>query len=395
MNIVFLTYGLSKNNMHLMPWRYVLEIAKGMMNSGNNVTVVSDGSQEHAPFPTCLPPVRMVKGPFLKDNPLYQACIRESKPDVIYFPVSRRSAISGRISPFEGIPHIAYFPSTWYQPGVTLPLCRKLPFVDAITYAFESLVPGTWLVRALKKKRVLGVATVTDYTADQFIRCDWPRNRTGVFPPGVDSRETGGNSSEIYMRYADKIGGRKYILFMGPSKAIRGIYFLLKAFDRAASMLNEVLLVCLIRKDTGQEGQRFQAALNYLKNRHQVIVIEEKLEKKDVMAFIAGSHAVALPFLLVPSEVPLSVIEALSLGKPVLISETGGTSCFVGKAGIVVPPNDIKALSKGIVHVCSDTELHATLSREARELIARQSNWGQVAQDYVRFTEQVLRDSSS
>lgn len=392
MNFIFLTHGLTQANTHLMPWRYIMEIANGLINMGHSVTVVSDGRHiDKSKIDFNAIPVVQVDGPFSNKNSLYSECIGYANPDVIYFPVSRRSVVSCGILNFDSIPHIAYFPSAWYDPKIILPVLREIPRIDALKYAVESLIPGNLLVRALKKKSVCGIATITDYTAKQFIASGWPESRIKAFLPGLDDPLSNNNyKTDIFLQYIQKIDKKKIILFLGPPKAIRGIYSLLKAFDRAASYNDNIMLVCLMRHDNGSEWKKLQGKTKILLNKDKVLIIDDKLSRDDLACFIQASHAVVLPFLLVPSEIPLAVIEALAHGKPVIVSETGGTSGFASQAGIVVYPNNIDSLSQAIQKMTCDNKFYSSLINSTKRAVKLLPAWNILAKQYLDFTTRIL-----
>jgi phosphatidyl-myo-inositol dimannoside synthase len=395
MNIVFLTYGLTPHNTRLMPWRYILEIAKGIIHTGNDATIVTDGAHEGIEFPSDMPPVKAVQGSFTIDNQLYQACIDKVKPDVIYIPVARRSVFSRSTDCIKGINHFAYFPSPWYEAKRVLRVAGELSFHDAYVYALESLVPGKWLVKSMKKKKISGLVTVTEYTAQSLMRCGWPVTKVKALPPGIDLLQPRVNTSNIYGEWSKRIKDKQYLLFMGPPTAIRGVYFLLKAFDRAAGSLDDIELVCLLRQSSEAEVQRFKKAVMGLKHKERVVVIEDKLAENDVAAFTGASRAVALPFMIIPSEIPLTVIETMALGKPVIITETGGTSQFIGKAGIVVPQNDIGALARTIADIFLNEAAYLALCKEAKRIAKNQLQWQETAQALLDFTAGALTAKKS
>lgn len=65
---------------------------------------------------------------------------------------------------------------------------------------------------------------------------------------------------------------------------------------------------------------------------------------------------------------PVSVIEAMALGLPVVSTNVGGLSFLIdgGKEGLLVPPNDIKAMVNGIIKLKDDRVLTDKLITNAR-----------------------------
>ena len=63
---------------------------------------------------------------------------------------------------------------------------------------------------------------------------------------------------------------------------------------------------------------------------------------------------------------PLVVLEAMSLGVPVVAFDVGGVREQVGDTGLLVPPEDTSALAEALETVAADPELRARLGRAAR-----------------------------
>jgi glycosyltransferase involved in cell wall biosynthesis len=73
-----------------------------------------------------------------------------------------------------------------------------------------------------------------------------------------------------------------------------------------------------------------------------------------------------------PEAGPLSVLEAMSHGLPLIGTDHGGTTEFLsGGAGLLVPPNDEVAMAAAIDTILHDDELRESLVVAARHRIAR------------------------
>lgn len=88
------------------------------------------------------------------------------------------------------------------------------------------------------------------------------------------------------------------------------------------------------------------------------------------MAFMAGSLLVLLPTFPrggFRESCPLIAAEAMSLGKPVITSDTGGGPEVLGDAGIQVPPFDHEALARAIITLLEDEDFRLGLGNAARK----------------------------
>ncbi|WP_055476751.1 glycosyltransferase family 4 protein [Gordonia sp. HS-NH1] len=80
---------------------------------------------------------------------------------------------------------------------------------------------------------------------------------------------------------------------------------------------------------------------------------------------------VVLSASVTPEAGPLSVLEAMAFGKPVIGTDHGGTTEFLRNgAGVLVPPSDPPALTAAIGRVLDDADLRRSLIAEARRRIA-------------------------
>lgn len=98
----------------------------------------------------------------------------------------------------------------------------------------------------------------------------------------------------------------------------------------------------------------------------------------DDAALVAGARAVVHPALVDGTGLP--VIDALAAGVPVVASNVGALGELVEKAGILVPPRDVRRLAAAITTVWADERLHARLVRAvaARTTVTRRT-WLDVA----------------
>ena len=74
--------------------------------------------------------------------------------------------------------------------------------------------------------------------------------------------------------------------------------------------------------------------------------------------------------------VPVSIIEAMALGFPIVSTNAGGMTNLVnnGKDGLLVGKNDVDGMTTQIIKLISDPKLIIELSRNAR-LKAEQFDW--------------------
>jgi len=76
---------------------------------------------------------------------------------------------------------------------------------------------------------------------------------------------------------------------------------------------------------------------------------------------------------------PLKVIDYLAAGLPIVSTDQGDIAALVGRAGIVVPAGDNRAIKTALARLLTDAELRTQLGRAGREQALNNHTWGHVA----------------
>lgn len=94
-------------------------------------------------------------------------------------------------------------------------------------------------------------------------------------------------------------------------------------------------------------------------------------ERDDVPTLLAASHVFALSSR--SEALPVSVLEAMAAGLPVVATRTGGVAELVedGETGLLVPPVDPPALAAALQRLLDDPEFRARLGAAGRARVER------------------------
>ncbi|MEN8132682.1 MAG: glycosyltransferase family 4 protein [Pseudomonadota bacterium] len=191
--------------------------------------------------------------------------------------------------------------------------------------------------------------------------------------------------------------GEPAFLYLGPLTRIRGADDLIRAFadfyetmpsarliiaDRGADVLSEEVL--------HRRGRRYyQQLCSSLGISHAVKWIGFQ---EDMAGTIRGADAVVLPFRLALgySQPPLSVLEAMALGKPVISTSCGCLPELIesGVNGLLVPPGDIPSLTRAMYRIANE---RLSLSPgQIQTRVASQHPWEDAVEETLRVYESVL-----
>ncbi|HEX8200995.1 MAG TPA: glycosyltransferase [Isosphaeraceae bacterium] len=111
----------------------------------------------------------------------------------------------------------------------------------------------------------------------------------------------------------------------------------------------------------------------------------------DVPALLAGAN---LGLLTSRSEgIPLTVIEAMAAGLPVLATRVGGLGEVVadGQTGLLVPPGDDGALADAWLRLADDPDLRRQMGAQGRRRAVADFSEGRMVEGYRRLYQEMLR----
>ncbi len=185
---------------------------------------------------------------------------------------------------------------------------------------------------------------------------------------------------------APTVPGTVNILFVGRLEERKGVYFLIQSVSRVLKACPQARFI-FIGSDT-KTGKGNGSVLQELK----AITVESGAEH--AVSFVnqvplaeLPDHYRAADICVLPSlydNAPMTTIEAMSSGKPVVGTTAGGTKEYVldQRCGLIVPPADSEALANAIILLCNDTarrEQMGVFARKhvienfTREITAKQS----------------------
>lgn len=92
---------------------------------------------------------------------------------------------------------------------------------------------------------------------------------------------------------------------------------------------------------------------------------------KDIDELFTGSRVIVLPYRNVEQSAVLNL--ALGMGRPIIASNIGGLAEVLGKAGILIEPDNPEALAKALIKVLRDDNLSKKTVKGYAEIVNNQS----------------------
>lgn len=377
MKIALTTVDLVQGRERLMPWRTVIEVAKYANAHGQETEVLTLPVQkDNVNYE--FEGVKVKSAP--RDFHEFANYVKVRGYDVVAYPTPWREGLKN-LSAFKeiGCKKVAYFPGGSYRLENIKALWKHVGWQTAKPYLLDWLTPYRLLMGKLKNVGFDCVVAQSPYTAETCKRGGF--GKVSMTVPGKDNFENLVEDIHVFERL--KIKKHKYLLFSGAPAPIRGASFLLKALDKIAEENPDIFCVFLMRKDVGSDYSVFDKAYQELKHKECVQIIFEKVNRNELKTVMAHARAVMLPFLLVPSEIPITFFEVLSLGTPVVTFRNGGTTDYLKDGVLSSKPGDVNGLCENLQRIWANDEEYRLASIRALGIMSQHPSWDEVGKSWL------------
>ena len=393
MRILFVSPGFSSRTIRQQPWHFVYHVARGLSALGHSVTVVSDGwptlSEREEIEGVQVRHLASVRCPPLKGNPALTRLLLGAAPDVIVWNIGMASLLHLRV-PAVGSVNVGLLTSPYYGLGQLLRLGLAEWRADPrglATHLLHTLAPRPLLRARLRAQEFCAFVVHSQRTREALLSIGAGPEHVHVVWPGVENLwlDRLALPEETRRERRTSLGARDgdfLVLYLGSPATMRGPDTLVKAMALAARERPGLRLGMLLRCHDGEFARELRA-LEGLVHAHgledRVALVPGFLAQEEVRQFVEVADAVALPFKLVPSEAPISVLEALAAAKPVVSCPVSAISELAARADMVLArPGDVADLARALLCVADENRAAATKGALPVE------GWGEVTQEFVR-----------
>jgi glycosyltransferase involved in cell wall biosynthesis len=363
-SVTLISGGLRLNNLRLQPWRYLFEVVVQLQRLGHRVTLISDG-QMGITGQIGIREIHLnsTRNPKWKANQTLAKTLNDINTDVALWHLGLTSFVHQNFNSCPGKHALGIFTSPIYfrKDLARLGLFKLISgYPLCMMPVIGSLIPVPLLRRGMEKARLDGLVVQAETTSLILREYQFWTRPIHVIPPGVDEVWLN-NQSRTSVEVRRACGFTKQdtvIVYFGPSTQLRGLPTLMKAFALARRYDEKLKLLVLSRKR--EKALRVNQARAFRLSDHKHIsgmyIVDGFLSPAKLASYIAASDIVALPFELVPSDAPLSLLEARASGKPLVTTNVACLPELAGKGAYLVPPNRPKDLANAIRTAIQDTK---------------------------------------
>jgi glycosyltransferase involved in cell wall biosynthesis len=207
---------------------------------------------------------------------------------------------------------------------------------------------------------------------------------TSVLKP---NRKTSAKALEI----EKKLGYKKIVLFVGRLIKEKGIDYLIRAFAKFSGFKDLGLLIV----GDGPERNRLQKLCEE-SNLSNVVFIWHPNERTEIEPYFVLCDILVLPSITLkePEEWGLVVNEAMSVGKPVVVSSSVGCAYELVKNavnGYIVQEKNVDALFLAMEKLIINDELRLQMGNEAKKTIANQFTYLHSIDSLSRLHQEAMK----
>ena len=393
MKILMIHSNFNQRNILKQPWRVTYELSRQITKLGHKVVIFTDVN-DAMELKVDSVEVKSVKYEQLRFKIKQIKSLLEDFDILVYFGNSLSGIYLDKLRGDR--PLLLYISSVHYSFSELSNLSLR-ELKSHWVHLLFSLYPFSFIVRLLNSESISAVIVPNVVIKKRLVEYGVDEGKIHVLPVGFDMKEFESGLGDDPNRVRDRLelSTEDFIItYFGSPLTIRGTDTLIRSMYILKKKLKKFRCVILSRTDSfleKKENEYLLSLINRFGLSDVIHLIPGVQSREHVKRQILASDVIALPFKIVQSEPPLSILESMALGKPVITTLTCGLSELVTPdRGLLVKPNDAKSLASAIYELAKNPERKAEMGQNAKEFVSKLPGWDFVAKLYERFFENLL-----
>jgi glycosyltransferase involved in cell wall biosynthesis len=371
----------------LQPWRYLYEIARHIAVR-HKVVMITDGPEprEEEGWEEGFHVVKSSMLSVRRQGELLDL-INDFAPRQLWWSVTPRSIAFWPTLRNIGCDKYALVTCPLYGYGQLMRASRAgVPFEELGVLWKQRLVPRGLFARMLNHNHINKVFIQSMANRRALLEAGVQEQKLSLLRVGIDEADREAVAPEVLQAEQARLGHRDDVvsfLYFGAVRRIRGFDALLEAFGRLIQVSANARLVILARGAGDTKMRQIRVQIEQAGLADRVTVLGGWLSREQVWAHVESCDVAVLPFVIVPSDVPIAILEALARGKPVIGTPIDGIPELIEGRGLVVDPLDSQAFSDAMRRLVEDKDLRERLGRNARDFMRNYPGWEAVGTQAV------------
>jgi len=387
-SVVIVANGFTRENVRLQPWRYLYEVAR-YIAMRRTLVVITEGSSafEAEEWPEGFTVTRSCGLSVRRQEALRQLIVSYD-PQQLWWSVTPRSIAYARLLKSVDCDRYALITCPLYSYGQLFRASLAgVPFNELRALWQQRLIPRWLFTRLLGGGLFRKVFLQSRANLEVLAREGVPERNLVLLRVGIDAADrlpirNKEVRTEEGMESTGK-GREVTLLYFGAVRKIRGFDALVDAFVRVTGQVDYARLVVLARGADERQTVAIEERLQRLGLAERVSVVGGWLSREQVWEHIENCDVVVLPFIIVPSDVPIAILEAMARGKPVIGSPIDGIPELIEGRGLVADPLDSAGLADAIVSLVRNSEQRKRLGSNALAFMQSYPDWREIGEQLL------------
>jgi glycosyltransferase involved in cell wall biosynthesis len=239
------------------------------------------------------------------------------------------------------------------------------------------------LQRFLKGSDVI-IATSPNYLQSSKVLHQF-KDKCTVIPFGIDLNRFAPDGNTVkQVASIRKTYEGPLALFIGKFRYYKGLYVLIEAMKMVQGSL---LLVGMGPMES--DLKKRAASDDELKDR---VFFLGELSDQDIVSHLHACDVFVFPSIFRSEAFGIVLLEAMACGKPLVSTELGTGTSFVNQhqeTGLVVPPNDVKALAGAINYLFANPEVREAFGKAAKARAEKYFCLDRMVEDVIRTYQDI------
>lgn len=261
--------------------------------------------------------------------------ILQFDPDIVYWVGNALSGLYLKKNYLGNIPIVLNISTVHMLWKELKKLTIKEIFQSNLVNLFTAFFPFRNLVKNLNHSNIAGIIVTSETVKDRLIKLGVKQEKIRVSPLCFEENF---KEEKKFVHFDSKESFS--ICYMGPLYSVRGIDLLIDMMAMFKKNNLSIHLNFLLRTPNPKHDKQILYDKCKKKGILDLVTIKAGiLEKKVLYENILNSDAVVLPTKFVWNEPPLSILETMMLGKPVITSNVCGLPELVKNRGVILNPD--------------------------------------------------------
>lgn len=243
------------------------------------------------------------------------------------------------------------------QMGVPCFLAKKIFGIPYIVYCHGSDVYLPWKFKKIISKLILenakAVVVLTEHMKKEVESFKFNIKNIFIIPNGINLEKFKSLSKNNIRKELKISDSEKIVLFVGSLKKVKGIKYLIKAFDIVKAKKQNIKLFLIGDGEQKYELEELSEKLGIKKD----IIFLGKLENREIPKYMKACDLFVLPSL--SEGLPIVILEAMASGLPIIASNIRGIREIVKdqENGFLIEPKDSQKIAEKILYLFSNNQL--------------------------------------